>query len=262
MSSAALVPQDLIAPRGLSLVRSGIYKVRVAWSVRLAHLRAELGAAFALRRAQAAELVDRVRVALDPAISRRVAAYRVSEAHGFGLARAAAPLDAEVGSWVQPVELAASFLDTEHRRVLARHWLSQGQGAHAAIAAYTQLAGELLALGAHPELLMHVHAAALERVKIGHRARHMPSQLSGGQQQRVAIARAVVARPKLILADEPTGNLDTVNGEEVMQMLTQLNDEGTTIVMVTHSHSHAQYAHRVVNLLDGAIVTESIRQVL
>jgi putative ABC transport system ATP-binding protein len=103
---------------------------------------------------------------------------------------------------------------------------------------------------------------ALERMKIAHRARHMPSQLSGGQQQRVAIARAVVARPKLILADEPTGNLDTVNGEEVMQLLTQLNDEGTTIVMVTHSHSHSQYAHRVVNLLDGAIVTESIRQVL
>jgi putative ABC transport system ATP-binding protein len=103
---------------------------------------------------------------------------------------------------------------------------------------------------------------ALERMKIAHRARHMPSQLSGGQQQRVAIARAVVAKPKLILADEPTGNLDTVNGEEVMQLLTQLNDEGTTIVMVTHSHSHSQYAHRVVNLLDGAIVTESIRQVL
>jgi putative ABC transport system ATP-binding protein len=103
---------------------------------------------------------------------------------------------------------------------------------------------------------------ALERMKIAHRARHMPSQLSGGQQQRVAIARAVVARPKLILADEPTGNLDTANGEEVMQLLTQLNDEGTTIVMVTHSHSHAQYAHRTVNLLDGAIVTESIRQVL
>ena len=104
--------------------------------------------------------------------------------------------------------------------------------------------------------------AALERVKIGHRARHMPSQLSGGQQQRVAVARAVVARPKLILADEPTGNLDTANGEEVMQLLTQLNDEGTTIAMVTHSHSHAEYAHRIVNLLDGAIVTESIRQVL
>src|ERR1700724_2841735 len=103
---------------------------------------------------------------------------------------------------------------------------------------------------------------ALARVKIGHRARHMPAQLSGGQQQRVAVARAVVARPKLILADEPTGNLDTANGEEVMQLLTQLNDEGATIVMVTHSHSHAEYAHRIVNLLDGAIVTENIRKVL
>jgi putative ABC transport system ATP-binding protein len=103
---------------------------------------------------------------------------------------------------------------------------------------------------------------ALERMKIAHRARHMPSQLSGGQQQRVAIARAVVARPRLILADEPTGNLDSANGEEVMQLLTQLNNEGTTIVMVTHSHSHAEYAHRIVNLLDGAVVTESIRQVL
>jgi putative ABC transport system ATP-binding protein len=105
-------------------------------------------------------------------------------------------------------------------------------------------------------------AESLDRMKIAHRARHMPSQLSGGQQQRVAIARAVVARPKLILADEPTGNLDTTNGEEVMQLLTQLNDEGTTIVMVTHSHSHAEYAHRIVNLLDGSVVTESIRQVL
>jgi putative ABC transport system ATP-binding protein len=103
---------------------------------------------------------------------------------------------------------------------------------------------------------------ALERVKIGHRARHVPAQLSGGQQQRVAIARAVVARPKLILADEPTGNLDTVNGEEVMQLLTGLNDAGTTILMVTHSLSHAEYAHRIVNLLDGAVVTENIRQVL
>ena len=103
---------------------------------------------------------------------------------------------------------------------------------------------------------------ALEKVGMSHRVKHYPSQLSGGQQQRVAVARAVVARPKLILADEPTGNLDTVNGEEVMQLLTQLNDEGTTIVMVTHSHSHAEYAHRIVNLLDGSVVTESIRQVL
>lgn len=102
---------------------------------------------------------------------------------------------------------------------------------------------------------------ALERMKIAHRKHHMPSQLSGGQQQRVAIARAVVARPKLILADEPTGNLDSANGEEVMQLLTQLNDEGTTIVIVTHAPAHAEYAHRIVNFLDGTIVTENIRQI-
>ncbi len=102
---------------------------------------------------------------------------------------------------------------------------------------------------------------ALERVKISHRAQHRPSQLSGGQQQRVAVARAVVAGPKLILADEPTGNLDTTNGEEVMQLLTELNEQGTTVVMVTHSHSHADYAHRIVNLLDGVVVTENIRQI-
>ena len=102
---------------------------------------------------------------------------------------------------------------------------------------------------------------ALERMKIAHRKHHMPSQLSGGQQQRVAIARAVVARPKLILADEPTGNLDSANGEEVMQLLTQLNDEGTTIVIVTHAPVHAEYAHRIVNFLDGTIVTENIRQI-
>ena len=102
---------------------------------------------------------------------------------------------------------------------------------------------------------------ALERMKIAHRARHTPQQLSGGQQQRAAIARAVVSRPKLILADEPTGNLDSATGEEVMQLLTELNSEGTTIVMVTHSRPHAEYAHRIVNLLDGAIVTESVRQV-
>ncbi|HEX4078897.1 MAG TPA: ABC transporter ATP-binding protein [Rhizomicrobium sp.] len=102
---------------------------------------------------------------------------------------------------------------------------------------------------------------ALERMKIAHRARHMPQQLSGGQQQRVAIARAVLSRPKLILADEPTGNLDSANGEEVMQLLTELNEEGTTVVMVTHSHSHAEYAHRIVNLFDGAVLSEDLKQV-
>ena len=97
---------------------------------------------------------------------------------------------------------------------------------------------------------------ALERMKISHRAKHFPQQLSGGQQQRVAIARAVVANPRLILADEPTGNLDSKNGIEVINLLTELNKEGTTIIMVTHSDRDAGYAHRVVNLFDGQIVTE------
>jgi putative ABC transport system ATP-binding protein len=100
----------------------------------------------------------------------------------------------------------------------------------------------------------------LDRMKIAHRAKHFPQQLSGGQQQRVAVARAVVTTPKLILADEPTGNLDSANGEEVMDMLTQLNEEGTTIIMVTHSPSFAEYAHRVIQLFDGHIVTENIKK--
>ncbi|MEA1898800.1 MAG: ABC transporter ATP-binding protein [Bacteroidota bacterium] len=100
----------------------------------------------------------------------------------------------------------------------------------------------------------------LERMKIIHRKKHFPQQLSGGQQQRVAISRAVVTNPKLILADEPTGNLDSANGEEVMNLLTELNKDGTTIVMVTHSPTDAEYAHRIIQLFDGHIVTENIRQ--
>ena len=96
----------------------------------------------------------------------------------------------------------------------------------------------------------------LRRMAISHRAHHFPQQLSGGQQQRVAIARAVVMNPKLILADEPTGNLDSKNGLEVMQLLTQLNKEGTTVLMVTHSERDAGYAQRVINLLDGQVVPE------
>ncbi|MCK4346307.1 MAG: ABC transporter ATP-binding protein [Bacteroidales bacterium] len=102
----------------------------------------------------------------------------------------------------------------------------------------------------------------LERMKIVHRKKHFPQQLSGGQQQRVAISRAVVTKPKLILADEPTGNLDSANGEEVMNLLTELNKDGTTIVMVTHSPSDAEYAHRIIQLFDGHIVTENIKHVL
>ena len=102
--------------------------------------------------------------------------------------------------------------------------------------------------------------AVLERMQIAHRRKHFPQQLSGGQQQRVAIARAVVASPKLILADEPTGNLDSANGEEVMRLLEELNVDGTTIVMVTHSPAHAERAHRIVQLFDGHIVSENIRK--
>lgn len=102
--------------------------------------------------------------------------------------------------------------------------------------------------------------AVLKRMEIGHREKHFPQQLSGGQQQRVAIARAVVCNPKLVLADEPTGNLDSKNGAEVMNLLTELNHQGTTIVMVTHSMHDAGFAHRVINLFDGKIITEEVKQ--
>lgn len=98
----------------------------------------------------------------------------------------------------------------------------------------------------------------LEKVQIMHRRNHYPQQLSGGQQQRVAVARAVVNSPKLILADEPTGNLDSSNGNEVMELLTNLNEQGTTIIMVTHSEHDARYSHRIIRMLDGQTVTENI----
>ena len=121
-----------------------------------------------------------------------------------------------------------------------------------------------------PLLYMSVSAAerkkkvqeAMERMAIVHREKHFPQQLSGGQQQRVAIARAVVANPKLILADEPTGNLDSKNGQEVMNLLSELNKEGTTIVMVTHSQHDAGFASRTINLFDGQVVTETLIEVL
>ena len=100
--------------------------------------------------------------------------------------------------------------------------------------------------------------AVLDKMQIMHRRNHFPQQLSGGQQQRVAVARAVVNNPKLILADEPTGNLDSSNGNEVMQLLTELNEQGTTIIMVTHSEHDAKYTHRIIRMLDGQTVTENI----
>jgi len=98
----------------------------------------------------------------------------------------------------------------------------------------------------------------LDKMKIMHRRNHYPQQLSGGQQQRVAVARAVVNNPKLILADEPTGNLDSANGSEVMELLTDLNEQGTTIIMVTHSEHDAKFSHRIIRMLDGQTVTENI----
>jgi putative ABC transport system ATP-binding protein len=118
----------------------------------------------------------------------------------------------------------------------------------------------LLYLGVPTKERERMVTEVLERMQIMHRKDHFPQQLSGGQQQRVAVSRAVVAKPKLILADEPTGNLDSSNGEEVMNILTQLNEEGTTIVMVTHSPHDSEFAHRIIHLFDGHVVTENYKE--
>jgi putative ABC transport system ATP-binding protein len=99
---------------------------------------------------------------------------------------------------------------------------------------------------------------AMEQMKMAHRKNHFPQQLSGGQQQRVAVARAIVGRPKLLLADEPTGNLDSSNGQEVMGLLSSLHEQGTSIIMVTHSQEYAEYSHRIINLFDGHVVGENM----
>ena len=121
---------------------------------------------------------------------------------------------------------------------------------------YENIELPLLYMGVPKEERKQRVEEAMKRMDISHRVKHFPQQLSGGQQQRVAIARAVVASPKIILADEPTGNLDSKNGREVMDLLTQLNKEGTTVVMVTHSQHDAGYASRTINLFDGSVVSE------
>ena len=121
---------------------------------------------------------------------------------------------------------------------------------------YENIELPLLYMGVPKEERKQRVEEAMKRMDIAHRVKHFPQQLSGGQQQRVAIARAVVANPKIILADEPTGNLDSKNGKEVMDLLTQLNKEGTTVVMVTHSQHDAGYATRTINLFDGQVVNE------
>ena len=120
----------------------------------------------------------------------------------------------------------------------------------------------LVYLGMKPAIRKEKVKQVLEKVNLLHRANHFPQQLSGGQQQRVAIARAVVTDCKLLLADEPTGNLDSVNGVEVMELLRELNRQGTTIIIVTHSQRDATYAHRIIRLLDGKIVAEDINRPL
>ena len=122
---------------------------------------------------------------------------------------------------------------------------------------YENIELPLLYMGVSASERKHRVETAIERMAIMHRSRHFPQQLLGGQQQRVAIARAVVANPKLILADEPTGNLDSKNGKEVMELLSELNKEGTTIVMVTHSQHDAGYASRTINLFDGQVIAEA-----
>lgn len=118
----------------------------------------------------------------------------------------------------------------------------------------------LIYLGMHAKDRRARVEEVLEQMQMSHRKKHFPLQLSGGQQQRVAVSRAVIAKPSLILADEPTGNLDSVHGEEVMNLLVDLNQNGTTIIIVTHSQRDAEYSQRVVRLFDGQIVTENIRQ--
>ena len=123
---------------------------------------------------------------------------------------------------------------------------------------YENIELPLLYMGVPKEERKRRVEEAMKRMDISHRVKHFPQQLSGGQQQRVAIARAVVANPKIILADEPTGNLDSKNGQEVMNLLTELNQEGTTVVMVTHSKHDASFAHRIVHLFDGSVVANIV----
>jgi putative ABC transport system ATP-binding protein len=130
------------------------------------------------------------------------------------------------------------------------------------LSVYQNIELPLLYLGISSKDRKRMVNEVMEKVKITHRKKNLPLQLSGGQQQKVAIARAIVSNPKIILADEPTGNLDSANGEEIMDLLTELNNEGTTVVMVTHSPADADKAHRIIQLFDGQIVTENLKKII
>ena len=170
--------------------------------------------------------------------------------------------DADTGSFLFNNEEVISYNERKRADLRKRNigFVFQSFNLIDELTVYENVELPLLYLGIDADERKKRVEAVLEKVQIMHRRNHFPQQLSGGQQQRCAVARAVVNNPKLILADEPTGNLDSKNGNEVMELLTDLNSNGTTVVMVTHSEHDARYAHRVIRMLDGQVVMENVLQ--
>jgi putative ABC transport system ATP-binding protein len=168
--------------------------------------------------------------------------------------------DADTGSFLFNNEEVISYNERKRADLRKRNigFVFQSFNLIDELTVYENVELPLLYLGIDADERKKRVEAVLEKVQIMHRRNHFPQQLSGGQQQRCAVARAVVNNPKLILADEPTGNLDSKNGNEVMELLTDLNSNGTTVVMVTHSEHDARYAHRIIRMLDGQVVMENI----
>ena len=168
--------------------------------------------------------------------------------------------DADTGSFLFNNEEVISYNERKRADLRKRNigFVFQSFNLIDELTVYENVELPLLYLGIDADERKKRVEAVLEKVQIMHRRNHFPQQLSGGQQQRCAVARAVVNNPKLILADEPTGNLDSKNGNEVMELLTNLNDAGTTVVMVTHSEHDARYAHRIIRMLDGSVVMENV----
>ena len=168
--------------------------------------------------------------------------------------------DADTGSFLFNNEEVISYNERKRADLRKRNigFVFQSFNLIDELTVYENVELPLLYLGIDADERKKRVEAVLEKVQIMHRRNHFPQQLSGGQQQRCAVARAVVNNPKLILADEPTGNLDSKNGNEVMELLTDLNSNGTTVVMVTHSEHDARYAHRVIRMLDGSVVMENV----